>query len=67
VLAGEIGAAEGGELGVAHFRSDGVGVDRRHRAVFGVAAVAAVADIVDVGQAVVVSVVEAEVHHDSPP
>jgi hypothetical protein len=42
-----------------------MGVLRRRRHVLGIAAVAAVADVIDVGEAVVVAVVQAEVEQDA--
>src|SRR5699024_8959972 len=47
VLAGHVGAAEGGQLGVADVGIGLVGVGGGHHNVFGVAAVATVADVVD--------------------
>jgi hypothetical protein len=65
VLARQIGAAEGRQLDVGHTRAHDMGVLGRRREVLGIAAVATVADIVDVGQAVVGAVVEAEIQHDA--
>ena len=66
VLPGEVGAAEGRQFRVRDVRGGQVGVFRRHGAVLRVSAVTAVADVVDVGKALVVAfvVVDAEIHHD---
>src|SRR5262249_6339307 len=63
VLAGEIGAAERGKLGIAHGRADVPRVLCRHRRILRIAAVAAVPDIVDVHEAVVGAVVKREIDH----
>src|SRR5699024_57503 len=67
VLAGHVGAAEGGQLGVADVGIGLVGVGGGHHNVFGVAAVATVADVVDVRQAVVAfgAVVYGKIDHDA--
>ena len=63
LLAGQIGAAEGGEFDVGEIGIDDMGVLRRQRHVFGITAIAAVAHVVDVGKAVVVAVVDREIDH----
>ena len=62
-LRGDTGAAEGGELGIGKRGLDDVRVARRDRAVLGEPAVAAVTDVVDVGETGSRVVVDAEIHH----
>ena len=63
VLAREIGAAKGRELDIAQLGVDDMRILGRHDDIFRITAIAAVADIVDVGEAVVVAVVDAEIDH----
>src|SRR5699024_4623500 len=69
LLGGEAGAAERGQARIGDVGGDLVGVGGRDRDVLGVAAVAAVADVVDVGEGLVAfgAVVEAEVDHHPLP
>src|SRR5262249_44886793 len=63
VLAGQVGAAEGGELGIRDRRHDAMRVFGRQHHILGVAAVPAVSEVVDLGKAVALSVVDAEIDH----
>ena len=64
-LRGDVRAAEGGELGIGERGLDDVRVLRRDRAVLGEPPVAAVADVVHVGETGPRVVVDAEVDHHS--
>jgi hypothetical protein len=65
VLARQIGAAEGGELDIRHRGVHHMRLVGGNREVFGIAAVAAVTDVIDVGEAVVVTIIDAEIDHDA--
>src|SRR5699024_2077456 len=69
LLGGQVGAAEGGQARIGDVGGDLVGVLGGHGDVLGVAAVAAVADVVDVGQGLIAlgPVVQAEVDHHPLP